>query len=408
MMNSQLASNTITQWIVISCFVLGVVLFGIGVGLLVTWLFRRYQSKHMQEQALYGLLNKLQDGRLEDQRLLSDLKDQFWQAFQNYRDSFDRHQLQGFALIQNNLQQNNNAMTKRLDQLTEATQTRLQNLGVYMEQRLSDGLVKTTETFGQIMERLSLIDAAQKQMSELSSNVINLQQILSDKRARGAFGEMQLNDLVQNMLPPQCFKFQHTFSNHKRVDCVLFLPPPTGTIAIDAKFPLENFRRALDKTLPENTRRVAQLQFRQDIRTHIKAVASKYIIPHETSDGVILFIPAETIFSEIHAHYGSIVKEAQQARVWLTSPSTLMAVLTTVKAVLKDAQTREQAHLIQKHLSDLKVDFMRFQQRMNKLAQHVGQAHQDIQEAQISATKITERFERVERVELTHEGDLIK
>jgi DNA recombination protein RmuC len=403
-MQATLALTAISSWIIISCVVLGVVFLGIGIGVLVVWLLRRNHARQMQEQGLYRLFNQLQDGRLEDQRLMGDLKDQFWKAFQSYREGFDRHQLQGFALIQNNLQQNNHAMTKRLDQLTEATQTRLQKLGVYMEQRLSDGLVKTTETFGQIMERLSLIDAAQKQMSELSSHVVNLQQILSDKRARGAFGEMQLNDLILNMLPPQCFKLQYTLSNHKRVDCALFLPPPTGTIAIDAKFPLENFRRTLDSSLSETARRAAQSQFRQDIRYHIKAVASKYIIPNETSDGAILFIPAETIFAEIHTHYGAIVEEAQQARVWLTSPSTLMAVLTTVKAVLKDAQTREQAHLIQKHLSALKIDFIRFQQHMNKLAQHVQQAHHDIQAAQASATKITERFERVERVEITQEG----
>jgi DNA recombination protein RmuC len=159
----------------------------------------------------------------------------------------------------------------------------------------------------------------------------------------------------------------------------------------------------MDKELSDALRRSAQVQFRQDIRFHIKAVASKYIIPHETTDGVILFIPAETIFAEIHARYSSIVEEAQQARVWLTSPSTLMAVLTTVKAVLKDAQTREQAHLIQKHLAGLKDDFIRFQHRMNKLAQHVQQANEDIQAAQVSASKITKRFEKVERVELTKE-----
>jgi DNA recombination protein RmuC len=347
------------------------------------------------------LLHRLNEGRMEDQRLLNELKTQLWQELQSYRTQFDQHQLQGFSLLQGNLQQNNEFITQRIEHLTEVTQTHLQTLGGYMEQRLSDGLIKTTETFGQIMERLSLIDAAQKQMSELSSQVVSLQQILSDKRARGAFGEMQLNELIQNALPPNCFKFQYTFSNNKRADCVLFLPPPTGTIAIDAKFPLESFRRQINLSLPEAERRAAQNQFRQDIRNHIQAVATKYIIPSETTDGAILFIPAETIFAEIHTHHSSVVEEAQQARVWLTSPSTLMAVLTTVRAVLKDAQTREQAHIIQKHLNGLKVDFNRFQQRMNKLAQHVQQAHNDIQEAQISANKITQHFERVEKVELT-------
>lgn len=375
-------------------------LFGLGLGLAI-WLILFRDNNASYQPELYSILRSLQEGRLEDQRLLNELKTQLWQELQSYRNSFDQHQLQGFALLQNNLQQNNETISQRIEHLTEVTQTRLQNLGGYMEQRLSDGLVKTNETFSQIMERLSLIDAAQKQMSELSSQVISLQQILADKRARGAFGEMQLNDLIQNALPPNCFKFQYTFSNNKRADCVLFLPPPTGTIAIDAKFPLENFRRTLDNTLSESARRAAQMQFRQDIRNHIQAVATKYIIPSETTDGAILFIPAETIFAEIHTHHGLVVEEAQQARVWLTSPSTLMAVLTTVRAVLKDAKTREQAHVIQKHLNGLKTDFLRFQQRMDKLAQHVQQAHTDIQEAQVSAKKITQHFERVEKVELT-------
>jgi DNA recombination protein RmuC len=377
-----------------------VVILSIGIGLIISFILSRKRTA-IQSSEVYMLLHRLNEGRMEDQRLLNELKTQLWQELQSYRTQFDQHQLQGFSLLQGNLQQNNEFITQRIEHLTEVTQTHLQTLGGYMEQRLSDGLIKTTETFGQIMERLSLIDAAQKQMSELSSQVVSLQQILSDKRARGAFGEMQLNELIQNALPPNCFKFQYTFSNNKRADCVLFLPPPTGTIAIDAKFPLESFRRQINLSLPEAERRAAQNQFRQDIRNHIQAVATKYIIPSETTDGAILFIPAETIFAEIHTHHSSVVEEAQQARVWLTSPSTLMAVLTTVRAVLKDAQTREQAHIIQKHLNGLKVDFNRFQQRMNKLAQHVQQAHNDIQEAQISANKITQHFERVEKVELT-------
>ncbi len=318
----------------------------------------------------------------------------------SFKDEDYHRLLQGFALLQNSLQQNNAYMSQRIDYLSEATQNRLQMLSGHMEQSLSNGLLKTTETFGQIMERLTLIDAAQKQMSMLSNQVVDLQQILVDKRARGAFGEMQLYDLVQNMLPTHSFKLQYTFSNNKRADCVLFLPPPTGTIAIDAKFPLENFRRAIDLKSTAEARQLAQTQFRHDMRQHIQAVATKYIIPNETSDGVILFIPAETIFAEIHSHYGSIVQEAYRARVWLTSPSTLMAILTSVKAVLKDIKTRTQAHLIQKHLNDLKTDFIRFQQRVKKLAQHMHQTHEDVQDIQTSAEKIVQHFERIERVDI--------
>jgi len=384
-----------TLWHVIS--IIGI---GIFILIVVVRVFYYLQNQGIRNAEWNMVLDRIHESRLAHQQALHELKTELWQALHTQRQNFDQHQLQGFGLIQTHLQQNNESIGQRIDHLNETLNSQLHSLGGYVEQRLSDGLVKTTETFGQIMERLSLIDAAQQQMSELSGQVMSLQQILVDKRARGAFGEMQLMDLIQNTLPPASFKFQHTFSNQKRADCVLFLPPPTGTIAIDAKFPLENFRRSIDHTLADLTRRAAQIQFRQDMRNHIQAVATKYIIPSETTDSVILFIPAETIFAEIHTNHSVIVEEAQQARVWLTSPSTLMAILTTVKAVLKDAQTREQAHLIQKHLNGLKVDFIRFQQRMHKLAQHVQQAHEDIQDAQVSAKKITQHFERVEKVDL--------
>lgn len=350
---------------------------------------------------LHALLLALQESRLKDQQLFSELKAQLWQELQDYRHALDQQQLQGFALLQTSLQQSMKGVGERMDQLTGVVQERLQTIGGYMEQRLSDGFAKTTETFTQVMERLGLIDAAQKQISELSSHVISLQHVLADKRARGVFGEIQLYDLIRNVLPPSCFKVQYTFSNGKRADCVLFLPPPTGTIAIDAKFPLESFQRIMATDLNEIARRAAHTQFRQDVRYHIQAVAKKYIIPGETAEGAILFIPAETIFAEIHANHIVIVEEAQRLGVWLTSPSTLMAVLTTARAVLKDARTREQIHLIQKHLICLREDFVRFQQRMNKLAQHIQQAHTDIQEAQTSAKKISHRFEKIENVELS-------
>jgi DNA recombination protein RmuC len=188
-----------------------------------------------------------------------------------------------------------------------------------------------------------------------------------------------------------------------RADCVLFLPEPTGTICIDSKFPLEGYQRMTDTTLGDADRKSAEQQFRQDIKKHIKDIASKYIIPGTTSDGAVMFIPAEAVFAEIHGHYPDLVEEAQRARVWLASPTTMMAVLTTSRAVLKDAATRQQVHIIQEHLVMLSQDFGRFQDRMDKLAVHIDQANRDVIDVNKSAKKITSRFSKIEKVELEDE-----
>jgi DNA recombination protein RmuC len=293
---------------------------------------------------------------------------------------------------------------KRVQGLTETTDQRLKEISGQVEKRLSEGFEKTTETFSQVLIHLTRIDEAQKKITELSSSVVSLQEVLSDKRSRGAFGEVQLNALVRNVMPESGFSLQHTLSNGRRADCLLFLPDPTGNVVIDAKFPLESYQRMMDDTQSESERLQAQRQFRQDIRKHIDDIASKYIIEGETSDGAVMFIPAEAVFAEIHAHFPDLVEEAFRRRVWLVSPTTMMAILTTARAVLKDAATREQVHIIQEHLRELSKDFGRFQSRMDKLATHISQAHTDVNNVNISARKITGRFEKIERVELQDEA----
>jgi DNA recombination protein RmuC len=246
-----------------------------------------------------------------------------------------------------------------------------------------------------------MIDAAQQQIAELSSNVMDLQAILTDKRSRGTFGEVQLAGLVRNMLPSQHFALQPQLSSNKRPDCLLFLPPPTGNIIIDAKFPLENFRLLMNDKLSNLEKRSHEQQFRQDIRRHIQDIASKYIIPGETADGAIMFIPAENIFAEIHNHYPDLVEIAQRSKVWMVSPTTLMAILTTARAVLKDVDTAKQLHIIQHHLSLLASDFKRFQERMANVAKHISQAHQDVQQVNTSAQKISQRFHAIEQVDIS-------
>ena len=291
----------------------------------------------------------------------------------------------------------------QIEKLVASNNQRLDQIGEKVEQRLEKGFKETTTVFGDVLKRLALIDKAQEKIDKLTVNVVSLQEVLSDKRSRGAFGEVQLSALISNMLPENSYALQHTFPGGVRADCVLFLPEPTGTICIDSKFPLESYQRMTDLSLGDADRTAAERQFRQDIKKHIKDIAGKYIIPGTTSDGAMMFIPAEAVFAEIHGHYPDLVEEAQRSRVWMTSPTTMMAVLTTSRAVLKDSATRQQVHLIKEHLVALALDFGRFQDRMDKLAAHIGQAHKDVDDVQTSARKITSRFGKIEKVELSGE-----
>ncbi len=303
-----------------------------------------------------------------------------------------------------NLQQNTQTLAEQIKGLTQSTDERLQQISGQVEKRLVEGLEKTNQTFSDILKRLALIDDAQKKITELSGNVVSLQEVLADKRSRGAFGEVQLSALVRNVLPEQHFAFQHTLSNGRIADCVLFLPEPTGNVVIDSKFPLENFRRMTDEQAAELDRKQAERQFKQDVKKHINDIADKYLIAGETADGALMFIPAEAIFAEIHAHHGDLLDVAYKRRVWLASPTTLMAILTTSRSVLKDEATRKQIHIIQEHLGKLGADFGRFRQRFDHLARHIDQAATDVKQIHTSAQKITNRFEQIEQVDLAAEG----
>jgi DNA recombination protein RmuC len=205
------------------------------------------------------------------------------------------------------------------------------------------------------------------------------------------------------VLPNDSFKMQHTFENGARVDCALFLPQPTGTVAVDSKFPLENYHKMFDSNLSEAAQSAAEKQFKLDIKKHVDDIASKYIIPNVTSDGAVMFIPAEAVFAEIHAYHPEIIDYAMNKRVWVVSPTTLMAVLNTARAVLKDVEMRKQVHIIKDELGKLGKDFERFDSRMKKLADNIRQAHENAQEVHVSSQKISRRFAQIERVELSNE-----
>jgi DNA recombination protein RmuC len=339
---------------------------------------------------------QMADLRIKLLRQMSEQKDNLTESL-NKATQTNREELSQSLLV------NAEQLSKRMNELTATTKKELTEISKQVEQRLSEGFDKTTKTFTDILKRLALIDDAQKKITELSTNVVSLQEVLADKRSRGAFGEVQLNALIRNVLPEQSFSLQHTLSNGKIADCILFLPSPTGNVVIDSKFPLESYRKMADNQLGEHERKMAERQFKVDIKKHINDISNKYLIDNETADGAVMFIPAEAIFAEIHAHHSDLVDYANKKRVWLTSPTTLMAILTTARSVLKDEATRKQIHIIQAHLSELAVDFDRFKSRFANLAKHIDQAATDVKQIHTSADKITNRFEKIEQVELVEE-----
>jgi DNA recombination protein RmuC len=283
------------------------------------------------------------------------------------------------------------------------------------EQALSkvvhERLDRTEQATGQIVtdlrERLVRIDEAQKKIGELSTQVVSLQEVLSNKQARGAFGEVQLNDLVQSALPPQAYEFQCTLSSGVRADCLLRLPNPPGSIAIDAKFPLESYSAL--RAVPAGDAPallVAQRAFQQAIRKHIGDIRDKYIVPGETAESALMFLPSEAVYAELHANFTGLVEESYRARVWIVSPTTMMATLNTVRAVLKDVRMREQAGEIQKTVGLLLEDVKRLDDRVDRLKTHFAQTEKDLRDIDTSADRITKRGQRILDVDLGEEPEL--
>ncbi|MDR1012281.1 MAG: DNA recombination protein RmuC [Coxiellaceae bacterium] len=353
---------------------------------------------------IVGLLVFNKNPTKERNRFDNDLRDSIVRllldSFRTITESLQSNLNDARIQITTSLNNHSSELNQRIEKLTETTNKKLLEITNQVDRRLSEGFEKTATTFTDVIKRLALIDNAQKKITELSDNIIDLQEILTDKRARGAFGEFQLSALLRNILPTENFALQHTLTNNRRVDCILFLPEPTGNIPIDAKFPLESYQKLANPYLSEIERKVAQQQFRLDIRKHIQDISEKYIIPGETADGAMMFIPAEAIFAEIHGHYPELVEFSYRSKVWLASPTTLMAILTTARAVIKDSATRKQIHIIQEHLIALSKDFGRFQNRMENLTKHISQAYADAEDANKSAKKISSRFNSIEKVEI--------
>jgi len=318
------------------------------------------------------------------------------------------------AELTGRLAQMNESQSKSQQTVNERLQTQERNITKTLDERLNnlthrmgEGLIEQTKSTARHMstlqERLAVIDVAQRNITDLSNQMVGLQDILSNKQARGAFGEVQLEMLVTNALPPSAYSFQEKLSNDKRVDCLLKLPNPPGSICIDSKFPLESFN-ALQNAENENHKIVATRSFKADILKHIKDISDKYIINGETAESALMFLPSEAVYAELHCNFIDVVEKSYKAKVWIVSPTTLMATLNTVRAVLKDARMREEAGHIQKEVMNLLEDVERLDKRVENLDRHFTQSTKDIREIQITTNKITSRGERIEEIQLGDES----
>ena len=291
------------------------------------------------------------------------------------------------ALLAERLQAQERAVTKVVEE-------RLTDFSKRVGDRLQQSATQNQGALTDLRERLAVIDKAQKSITELSTQVVGLQDILANKQARGAFGEIQLRDIVEAVLPPSAYAFQVTLSNGKRADCLLKLPNPPGAIAIDSKFPLESYR-ALREAHEEPALTAARRALAQDVRKHVNDIAEKYIVPGETAESALMFLPSEAVYAELHANFVDVVEESYRACVWIVSPTTLMATLNTVRAILKDVRMREQAGVIQAEVTNMLKDVERLDDRVGKLQSHFSQATEDVRQIRISTDKVAKRGERI-------------
>ena len=293
--------------------------------------------------------------------------------------------------------------------LNDKMEKKLSLINDKVNERLDQNFEKTNKTFASVLERISKIDEAQKKIDSLSNDIVSLQTVLTDKKTRGIFGEVNLQHILENVFGvnnKKIYQLQYTLENGTIADSVIFAPEPLGLIAIDSKFPLENFRAMVDR---ENKRKSeAEKLFKSDMKKHIDAIASKYIIPGQTSDQAMLFLPAEAIFAEVTAYHPEIMDYAYKKRVWITGPTTLMSTLTTLQVIMKNIERDKYAKVIHQELKLLDEEFIRYKDRWDKLSRSIDTVSKDVKDIHTTTEKITKRFNSINQVEMesiTHEDN---
>ena len=287
--------------------------------------------------------------------------------------------------------------------LNEHINEKLRLINDAVNERLDQNFEKTNKTFQSVLERLAKIDEAQKKIDVLSSDIVSLQSVLTDKKTRGIFGEVNLEHIMSNVFGEnntRIFKMQYSFDNGTIADCCLFAPEPLGTIAIDSKFPLEHYEIMVNKDNSEDIRKQAEKEFKNDMKKHIDAISSKYIIPNVTSDQAIMFLPAEAIFAEVNAYFPDVIEYAYKKRVWITSPTTLISTLTTIQIIIKIMERDKYASVIHAELNLLAADFKRYKDRWDKLSRSIETVSADVKDIHTTTEKISKRFDSINQVEM--------
>lgn len=304
------------------------------------------------------------------------------------------------------------SLTRNLNEdftkLNEQVEKRLISINERVNERLDDNFQKTNKTFMSVIERLSKIDEAQKKIEHLSTDIVSLQSILTDKKSRGIFGEVNLNHILASVFGEKndsIYQTQYTMSNKYIADCVLFAPEPLGTIAIDSKFPLEHYQQMVDKNISTIEREKYEKLFKIDVKKHIDDISTKYIIPGETSEQAIMFLPAEAIFAEINAYHADIIEYAYKKRIWITSPTTLISTLTVIQMIIKNIERDQYTSIIHDELNKLGIEFSRYKERWDKLSRSIQAVNRDVENVSITTDKISKKFESINKVEVAELTD---
>ena len=300
-------------------------------------------------------------------------------------------------------------MNDNFNGLNDRMEKKLTQINDKVNERLDDNFAKTNKTFTNILERLSRIDEAQKKIDTLSTDIVSLQSILTDKKSRGIFGEINLKHILVSIFGERndnVYRLQYTFPNTTIADAVIFAPEPLGTVAIDSKFPLEHYQKMVDKNLSPLERTAAEKEFKADVKKHIDAISSKYIIPGITSDQAIMFLPAEALFAEINAYHSDLVEYAHRKRVWICSPTTLISTFTVIEVLLKNMERDKYTSIIHDELNKLGVEFSRYKDRWDKLSRSIETVNKDIESIHVTTDKITKRFDSISRVEIKNNNEI--
>lgn len=369
--------------------------------LLLTEFEKQQKSLHENRKEITLILEKsIKEGQshIEKNHTLFESIKSYQESFKNALQESLKNEFHAFTLTQEKLIKTN---SEAFEKLSQSVDQKLNDINEKVEMRLKNGFENVDKTFKEIITGVARIAEAQKKIDALSSNIERFEHILTDKKSRGIFGEVQLNAILKAIFGEKksLYAIQYKFSTGAVADSVIFAPSPIGAIAVDSKFPLENYLK-----IEENERRFhTSNHFKNDMKKHIDAISSKYIIKGESAEIAILFLPAEAIYAEIHAYHHDIVDYARQKSIWIASPTTLMAILTTVQAVIRDIETKEQAQTIQEELIKLSANFKRYKERWERLSRDIDRVHKDANEIRITSDKISTQFEKIENVEIEEE-----